>query len=59
MYTTTITAEIAQQHIQNLHSEAKTRRLAHQLTARASRVPTARKDLTWLTIKRFHVTPAH
>ncbi len=32
MYTTTFTAEIAQQHIQDLHREAGTRRLAKLAT---------------------------
>jgi hypothetical protein len=59
MYTTAFTTEIAQQHIQDLHREAKTRRLARQATSRANRVPTARHDLSWPTLKRWHVTPAH
>ena len=59
MYTTTFTAEIAKQHIQDLHREAQTDRLAHQVTARGKRARKARNDLSWPTIKRFHVTAAH
>ena len=60
MYTT-ITTEIATQHIQELHREAGARRLARltALSARTQRARTARKDLSWPTLNRWHVTPAH
>ena len=62
MYTTTFTAEIAQQHIQDLHREAGARRLAklgRLSTTRTKRARKARNDLSWPTIRRWHVTPAH
>ena len=62
MFSTTFTAEIAQQHIQDLHREAGARRLARLgrlSTTRTKRARKARNDLSWPTFGRWHVTPAH
>ena len=66
MYTTTFTAEIAQQHIQDLHREAGARRLAKLAarsttrTNRANRTRKARNDnFGWSTVQSWHVASAH
>ena len=62
MNTTTLTAEIAQQHIQDLHREAGTRRLAKlakQSTPRPRRARKARNDFGWSTVQSWHVASAH
>ena len=63
MYTTTFTAEIAQQHIQDLHREAGSRRLAKlatRTTTRTNRTRKARKNsFGWATVQSWHVASAH
>ena len=67
MYTTTLTTEIATQHIQDLHREASTRRLAKLVsrstgtkqTRKARNVGKARNDLSWLIINRWRVGSAN
>jgi hypothetical protein len=61
MYTTTLTSEIATQHIQDLHREASTRRLG-KLVERSTGTKQARKariDLSWPIINRWRVGSAH
>jgi hypothetical protein len=61
MFTTTLITEIATQHIQDLHREASTRRLA-KLVSRSTGTKQARKarnDLSWPTINRWRVGSAH
>ena len=61
MYTTVFTTEIATLHIQELHGEAGFRRVARlsPRSTRTQRTRTARNDLSWPTMNRWHVTPAH
>jgi hypothetical protein len=62
MYTTTFTAEIAQQHIQDLHREAGARRLAKlatRTTTRANRTRKSRNNFGWTTVQSWHVASAH
>ena len=61
MYTTTLTAVIATQRIQDLHREASTRRLG-KLVERSTgtkQARKARKDLSWPIINRWRVGSAH
>ena len=60
MYTNTITTEIITQHIQDLHREAGTRRLAKLVPTTANnRTRRARNDFGWSTVQRWHVPSAH
>ena len=62
MYTSTLTAQIAQQHIQDLHREAGARRvakLAALATTRTNRTRKARNNFGWSTVRRWHVASAH
>ena len=60
MYTSTITTEIATQHIQDLHREAGTRRLAKLVpTTPNNRTRRARNDLGCSTVQRWHVASTH
>jgi hypothetical protein len=59
---TTFTAEIAQQHIQDLHREAGTRRLvklARPSTTRTNRTRKTRDNFGWSTVQNWHVASAH
>jgi hypothetical protein len=56
---TTFTAEIAQQHIQDLHREAGTRRLAKLARPSTNRTRKTRNNFGWSTVQNWHVASAH
>ncbi len=62
MFNDTFTAEIARQHVQDLHREAAARRLARQAVARTKRTkrtPKTRNDFAWSTVQSWHVASAY
>jgi hypothetical protein len=56
---TTFTAEIAQQHIQDLHREAGTRRLAKLARPSTTQTNRTRNNFRWSTVRNWHVASAH
>jgi hypothetical protein len=59
MYNDTFAAQLAHQHIEDLHREADARRLVRLATSRTKRTRKARKDFGWKTVQNWHVAAAY